>query len=220
MFAFDKPSRSVYVTLPGRPGVTACTTRATFKITRATFKITQDAQLSRSERTGRTASCAPAPPTTALSASLPSRAAGVRASRMPHTFHCARSCSSTPNSPRTRRWTPAVHLWRRTARSVLGSWVGVRRLLHHSLFLTASRMVLPNILVPRYFPRAAPQSKEKHTIHRVVRSAHVVKKKAHSDHTGEMGSDMALTSFRQAYLLRRWSPRRQGFCGGAPVPAC
>ena len=45
------------------------------------------------ERTGRTASSAPAPPTAALSASLPSRAAGARASRMPHTFHCARSCS-------------------------------------------------------------------------------------------------------------------------------
>ena len=30
---------------------------------------------------------------------------------------------------------------------VLGSWVGVRRLLHLSLFLTASRMVLPKILV-------------------------------------------------------------------------
>ena len=29
------------------------------------------------------------------------------------------------------------------ARSVLGSWVGVRRLFHHSLILTASRMVLP-----------------------------------------------------------------------------
>ena len=33
------------------------------------------------------------------------------------------------------------------ARSVLGSWVGVRRLFHHSLFLTASRMVLLKILV-------------------------------------------------------------------------
>ena len=30
---------------------------------------------------------------------------------------------------------------------VLGSWVGVRRLFHRSLFLTASRMVLPKILV-------------------------------------------------------------------------
>ena len=32
-------------------------------------------------------------------------------------------------------------------RSVLGSWVGVRRLFHLSFFLTASRMVLPKILV-------------------------------------------------------------------------
>ena len=32
-------------------------------------------------------------------------------------------------------------------RSVLGSWVGVRRLSHISLFLPASRMVLPKILV-------------------------------------------------------------------------
>ena len=31
--------------------------------------------------------------------------------------------------------------------SVLGSWVGVRRLFQHSLFLTAYRMVLPKILV-------------------------------------------------------------------------
>ena len=31
--------------------------------------------------------------------------------------------------------------------SVLGSWVGVRRIFHLSLFLTASRMVLPKILV-------------------------------------------------------------------------
>ena len=33
------------------------------------------------------------------------------------------------------------------ARSVLGSWVGVRRLFHLSLSLTAYRMVLPKILV-------------------------------------------------------------------------
>ena len=32
-------------------------------------------------------------------------------------------------------------------RSVLGSWVGVRRLFHLSVFLTASRIVLPKILV-------------------------------------------------------------------------
>ena len=35
----------------------------------------------------------------------------------------------------------------RGAGAVLGSWVGVRRLFRHSLFLTASRMVLPKILV-------------------------------------------------------------------------
>ena len=38
-------------------------------------------------------------------------------------------------------------LWVAAHRSVLGSWVAVRRLLHHYLFLTASRMVLPKILV-------------------------------------------------------------------------
>ena len=32
-------------------------------------------------------------------------------------------------------------------RSVLGSWVGVRRLFHISLFLAAPRVVLPKILV-------------------------------------------------------------------------
>ena len=33
------------------------------------------------------------------------------------------------------------------SRSVLGSWVGARRLSHLSVLLTASRMVLPKILV-------------------------------------------------------------------------
>ena len=38
------------------------------------------------------------------------------------------------------------------ARSVLGYWVGVRRLSHLFLFLTAYRMVLPKILALTLFP--------------------------------------------------------------------
>ena len=41
----------------------------------------------------------------------------------------------------------AEELLRRGERSVLGSWVGVRRLFHLSLFLAAYRVVLPEILV-------------------------------------------------------------------------
>ena len=57
----------------------------------------------------------------------------------------------------TRGWPMALrvhgqHRLRRRCggsicRSVLGSWVGVRRLFHRSLFLSASRVVLPKILV-------------------------------------------------------------------------
>ena len=45
----------------------------------------------------------------------------------------------------TRRLRLRIHDW--AARSVLGSWVGMRRTFHLSVFLTASRMVLPKILV-------------------------------------------------------------------------
>ena len=44
------------------------------------------------------------------------------------------------------------------ARPVLGSWVGVRRLLHHSLFLTAPRVVLPKILVLTLTPLCLPRA--------------------------------------------------------------
>ena len=42
--------------------------------------------------------------------------------------------------------------------SVLGSWVGARRLLYHFLFLTASRVVLPKILVLTRLGRFYPWS--------------------------------------------------------------
>ena len=45
----------------------------------------------------------------------------------------------TPKDARVMAWWDYGY----QIRSVLGSWVGVRRLFHHSLFLTASRMVLP-----------------------------------------------------------------------------
>ena len=50
------------------------------------------------------------------------------------------SSASSPRSPPL-----SAHPYR--PGPVLGSWVGVRRLIHHSLFPTASRMVLPKILV-------------------------------------------------------------------------
>ena len=56
-------------------------------------------------------------------------------------------------------------------RSVLGYyWVGARRLLHLSLFLAASRMVLPKILVltPSYLPTqllARPHGARFHALH-------------------------------------------------------
>ena len=62
-------------------------------------------------------------------------------------------------------WAKARRKGARYPRPVLGSWVGVRRIFHLSLFLTASRMVLPqdpstDVSAPptRSYPRAQAEA--------------------------------------------------------------
>ena len=61
----------------------------------------------------------------------------------PHAAAHSRRYVSTKEEAQTGAIISAIDTDSKVSRSVLGSWVGVRRLFRLSLFLTASRMVLP-----------------------------------------------------------------------------